>query len=1170
MSQNADGNLGATPESQTPSVQNLSESPATGKNHPVYAYLAAMQDQTQDGLKVAERAREQGHDPKSEVEIRLAPDVSARVEGLVGPIGVADAIRAIKTDRESACFEIAKQILDGKFGGDDEGQRLEQAVRTGLALFTEGVVSAPIEGISHVKIEQNPDGSKYASVYFAGPIRGAGGTGQAFALIIADFCRQYLKLANFRPTDDHVERYVEELGLYAVRTRAGQYVPSEEEIRHVVKSCPVCVAGEPTEDYEVTVRKNIPSIESNRVRSGVCLVISEGICLKAAKILKITKKHGLDWTFVERMIKVSKKQEEKTEIKPNSKYMDEIVAGRPIFSFPMKAGGFRLRYGRTRFMGIQSKGIHPATMMVLDEYPAFGTQVKTERPGKGCVVTPCDTIEGPIVLLDDGTVKQVMSADEANTLKGRIQKILFLGDMLICFGDFLKSNHALVPPGFTEEEYGLLLEKNGGPKKTMAQVRELGFEEALELSKKHDVPLAPQFTYYWTALTPDELGTLRLWLKDKGRLVREWFAVKKAGVDDIQHKALLEKAGIPHRVALSQIPGVVPTMEGGEKMAKNVTPTDVSATTGQSIVFDADTAKALWMQLGILNPTESSAAGPGVMDALNAWSEVPIRDKAGIFIGTSMGRPEKSRERKMQPPVHVLFPIGFAGGKTRDMVKAASAGEAEMQLQIRLCLGCQKKTWQHQCPACHQSTQTVRQCTQCGKFTNKEKCGCGGLTVSNELQRVNFHDAMEKACARAKSKPDNLKAVIGLISANKTPEPIEKGILRAKYGLSVFRDGTCRIDATEVPITHFVPKETGLSVQRCHQLGYRTDTYGAPLERDDQVVELFAQDVILSEGAGEYILAVSKFIDDELVYVYGLSPFYNALRMEDLVGQQVVCIAPHTSAGITARILGFSPVQAIMAHPYLHCACRRNTDGDELGFLMLMDGLLNFSKEFLPVTRGGKMDTPLVLTTKLDPKEVDDEVHAMDRCAQYPLSFYEACQRYANPSEAKVDIVSDHLGKPDGMYGFQCTHDAAQTGPYVTLYVKFSNMQHKVEDELALMERISAVDAAEAAERIILNHFVPDLYGNLRSFSKQSFRCVDCNAKFRRIPLSGKCRKCNGKLLLTINKGGIEKYLKLSQSMVARFHLPDYLKQRLELIEKEIHSIFTDEHVKQFKLAEYV
>ena len=36
-------------------------------------------------------------------------------------------------------------------------------------------------------------------------------------------------------------------------------------------------------------------------------------------------------------------------------------------------------------------------------------------------------------------------------VKGKIQKILFLGDILISFGDFLYSNKALPPSGYVEE-----------------------------------------------------------------------------------------------------------------------------------------------------------------------------------------------------------------------------------------------------------------------------------------------------------------------------------------------------------------------------------------------------------------------------------------------------------------------------------------------------------------------------------------------------------------------------------------------------------------------------------------------------------------------------------------------------------------------------------------------
>lgn len=76
--------------------------------------------------------------------------------------------------------------------------------------------------------------------------------------------------------------------------------------------------------------------------------------------------------------------------------------------------------------------------------------------------------------------------------------------------------------------------------------------------------------------------------------------------------------------------------------------------------------------------------------------------------------------------------------------------------------------------------------------------------------------------------------------------------------------------------------------------------------------------------------------------------------------------------------------------------------------------------------------------------------------------------------------------------------------------------------------------------------------------------------KYRRIPLSGKCTKCGGKLILTINKGGVEKYLKLSQNIAERYDLPHYLKQRLSLLEKEIKTMFEDETQKQFNLAEFM
>jgi len=131
-------------------------------------------------------------------------------------------------------------------------------------------------------------------------------------------------------------------------------------------------------------------------------------------------------------------------------------------------------------------------------------------------------------------------------------------------------------------------------------------------------------------------------------------------------------------------------------------------------------------------------------------------------------------------------------------------------------------------------------------------------------------------------------------------------------------------------------------------------------------------------------------------------------------------------------------------------------------------------------------------------------------------------------------------------------------------------MQEKIDWEFNLEKKIRAVDERDVAEKLILSHFLPDLYGNLHSFSRQIFRCGGCNMKYRRVPLLGKCRKCGGKLLLTINKGGIEKYLKISKRMAEEYNLPDYLKQRLALIESDIASVFEDEKQKQMELADFL
>lgn len=59
------------------------------------------------------------------------------------------------------------------------------------------------------------------------------------------------------------------------------------------------------------------------------------------------------------------------------------------------------------------------------------------------------------------------------------------------------------------------------------------------------------------------------------------------------------------------------------------------------------------------------------LEALNEVSPIEIKNKAPAYIGTRVGRPEKSKERLMRPAPHGLFPIGNYGGSRRLVATAA-------------------------------------------------------------------------------------------------------------------------------------------------------------------------------------------------------------------------------------------------------------------------------------------------------------------------------------------------------------------------------------------------------------------------------------------------------------------------------------------------------------------
>ena len=464
---------------------------------------------------------------------------------------------------------------------------------------------------------------------------------------------------------------------------------------------------------------------------------------------------------------------------------------------------------------------------------------------------------------------------------------------MIPVGEFLENNHPLQPSGWCDEWWDSLVASKGIGK----YKGDYSFSTLYNFCKENDLPLHPNYTYNWGDLDYNEILDLR------NQLVRNGSEVVKNRFSKI-YKEILVKLGMFFRIE----DNVIVLDEGYDPL---ITLLGIKQTSGKLLASELD------------NYSDDS------LTLLSDLSEVLIKCKSPTRIGASMGRPEKANERRLKPPPHVLFPLGDSGGNQRLINTAlkerpyrrgftqGKLGSIEMVTQLRYCKNCNKETISLRC--------------------------CKSLTMVKEDAKKRIVDVSEivtKAMNNTKVGIfPKVKGIKELKSGPKIPESLEKGILRSKYDLRVYKDGTLRYDMIDLPITHFYPKEIGLSVDKALELGYSKDIDGKKLESEDQLLELKVQDLIVSKNAGPWLVKVANFVNDELVKLYDSEPFYNVTAnsvMHELIGSLLICLSPHTSAGVLGRLIGFTSAKAQYGHPFFHAAKRRNCDGDEDSIMLLL------------------------------------------------------------------------------------------------------------------------------------------------------------------------------------------------------------------------------------------
>jgi len=858
----------------------------------------------------------------------------------------------------------------------------------------------------------------------------------------------------------------------------------------------------------------------------------------------------------------------------------------------------RLRYGRCFNTGFATIGIHSTIPILLDNAIVVGTQIKMDVPGKASTIALIDTIEPPIVKLNDGTVLQINNKEQAHDLKNQIEKILYLGDILISYGDFLENNAQLLPASYVEEIWALeLFEK-------IKEIREFdnikyhdlvdfymnphtifpSIEEALKISIQFDIPLHPKYLFYWETITINEFLFIRNTLLNTidNNCVKSTIELPY----NYELKTIFEKLGIFHSInnteqtinlldrsqAISLIYVCIPETYQVNHLHYN----DLNENISTAELFNL-LKKGNFIfehQHKINNIIENNTDKYTVIQLINLISDIKIRSKFSSSISVRVGRPEKAAERKMKPPIHVLFPVGNKGGPMRDILKASNSISFYSEKSNRFCNKCNIPSLGTKCIYCNTSTPIKIICKVCkvesldlsfdtiNSDNKKKKCiKCGNEYRTFSPIQFPLKSILEKAELKLGFKINSpLKGVKSLMGKDKEAEPIEKGILRQKYGLSVFKDGTIRFDATNEPLTHFMPSFINTAISKLHKLGYVVDNQNNEINSNDQVIELFNQDVIIPLESAKHLLRIAKFIDEELVTIYNLPPIYNAYSIDDLIGHLIVGLAPHTSVGIVGRIIGFTDSQVCLGSPIWHSAKRRDCDGDADSIMLLTDAFLNFSYSFLPEKIGGLMDAPLLIQPIVLPHEVQRQAHNVDIDKKYSLEFYKYTWQGVKASDTSnlIEILKNRIGEDKQFYDYGYTHHSNILISNInrSAYSTLNTMKEKLEMQISTANLINSVDTDEVMSMVLTTHIIPDIMGNMRSYSSQSFRCNKCGEKYRRIPLLGKCASCGNTLLQTVTRGSVEKYIALAEDLCNNFKVTGYLKSRIESLIVELNFIF--------------
>ncbi|MCA9459897.1 MAG: hypothetical protein KC550_05105, partial [Nanoarchaeota archaeon] len=397
-------------------------------------------------------------------------------------------------------------------------------------------------------------------------------------------------------------------------------------------------------------------------------------------------------------------------------------------------------------------------------------------------------------------------------------------------------------------------------------------DEALKFSKNYGIDLHPRYIYFWSELSLSQLVSFLEFLKK----IR--FVLDKKGIIELmefplkgEEKVVFENLGIEHSLRTVSLENV--------KSEEDVNLICLDKLNSHMLLvnlgFDKDSKFDLnkfVLKIDNLIECAKKDLSKSTLKFLNEYSEsgIGIRDKGGSYIGARMGRPEKAKMRKQfndETRSHGLFPVGEQGGRLKNIVEVLnSVGHVNSEFRIYFCPNCSRKSIYSSCEVC--GSKNIQKYFE--KYTFNELLKESEGAIYYEKTNVDMDSIiiqLRKILGSDVPFPKHVKGISSTINKHHTTEHIAKSFLREKNKVFVNKDGTVRYDMIEMGLTHFKAKEIGISIKKLKELGYTHDMDGKIIENDEQLIEIFPQDVILpdclesgDEFASDYIINTGNYV----------------------------------------------------------------------------------------------------------------------------------------------------------------------------------------------------------------------------------------------------------------------------------------------------------------------